>query len=38
MRRFPVSKRRSARSFRKHVTRTRLINSSPVPNRGGFRL
>jgi len=38
MRRFAVSKRRSSRQFRRNVNRTKMLNTSPVPNRGGFRL
>jgi len=34
----PVSKRRSAKQFRRNVSRTRAVNTSPVPQRGGFRL
>lgn len=34
----PVSKRRSARQFRRNVSRTKAINTSATPQRGGFRL
>lgn len=36
--RSPVSKRRSARQFRRNVSRTRSVNTTVAPNRGGFRL
>lgn len=38
MKRRRVNKRRSAGNFRKHVSRTKLVNISPPPMRGGFRL
>lgn len=38
MRRRPVGKGKSARSFRKQVSRTPRMNISPAPTRGGFRL
>lgn len=34
----PVSKYRSARQFRRNVSRTKKVNTSPVPMRGGYRL
>lgn len=37
MRRRPVNKNKSARSFRKQVRKTRGVNVSS-PGRGGFRL
>lgn len=36
--RFPVNKARSARSFRKNVSRTAAMNVRGVPMRGGWRL
>jgi hypothetical protein len=36
--RFPVNKRRSARKFRKMVSRTARLNIAPPPMRGGFRI
>lgn len=36
--RFGVSKRGSARSFRRSATRTARANIAPPPMRGGFRL
>lgn len=38
LRRGPVNKHRSARKFRKHVSRTHGRNIMPVPMRGGWRL
>ena len=38
MKRRPVSKRGSARSFRKKVGRTKRMNVAPPPMRGGFRI
>jgi len=38
MRRFGVSKRKSARQFRRQVSRTARINTSKTPMRGGWRL
>lgn len=38
MRRYGVSKGKSASQFRRNVSRTRKVNTSPVPQRGGFRL
>lgn len=38
MRRHPVSKRQSARRFRKGVSRTKSLNMRPAPQRGGWRL
>lgn len=37
-RRSGVNKRRSARSFRKNVQRTKSVNMSAGPMRGGIRL
>lgn len=34
----PVNKRRSARKFRRNVGKTKMVNLSVTPNRGGFRL
>lgn len=33
-----VSKGRSARTFRKHVSRTKAANMPVMPMRGGYRL
>lgn len=38
MRRSPVNKRKSARSFRKSTQRTKRANVAPSPQRGGWRL
>lgn len=38
MRRHSVNKGRSARKFRKNVSRTKAINIKPGPMRGGIRL
>jgi len=38
LRRKPVSKRGSARQFHKVGMRTKSVNTSPSPQRGGFRL
>lgn len=38
MGRYPVSKRKSAKQFRRNTSRTKRINTSPTPMRGGFRL
>lgn len=38
MRRAPVSKRRSARNFRRSSSRTHIKNVRPGPMRGGIRL
>lgn len=38
MKRFPVNKSKSARSFRKSVGRTKRINVTAGPMRGGIRL
>jgi hypothetical protein len=38
MYRKPVNKRRSARSFRKNVRRTKSANMQKAPQRGGWRL
>jgi len=38
MRRMPVSKGKSARQFRRNVSRTARINTSKTPMRGGWRL
>lgn len=38
MRRHSVNKARSARNFRKATTRTKAVNISPAPQRGGWRL
>lgn len=38
MKRYPVSKGHSAKSFRRNVGRTKQINVAPPPMRGGFRL
>lgn len=34
----PVSKRKSASKFRKHVSHTKSANLAPPPMRGGYRL
>jgi len=38
MRRFNVSKRKSARQFRRQASRTAQVNQSKTPMRGGWRL
>lgn len=38
VKRVPVSKHKSARKFRAQSTRTKGVNMSPNPQRGGFRL
>lgn len=38
MRRRPVNKHKSARSFRSSTKHTRRINVAPAPMRGGIRL
>lgn len=38
MKRYGVNKGRSARKFRKSVSKTRRVNVAPPPMRGGFRL
>lgn len=38
MRRKHVSKRKSAKSFRKHSMRTKAPNMRSAPQRGGWRL
>lgn len=38
MRRSHVNKRRSAKSFRRHTSRTKAANIQPAPQRGGWRL
>jgi hypothetical protein len=38
VRRSPVNKRASARSFRKNVSRTARLNVAPNTTRGGYRL
>lgn len=38
MRRFPVNKRSSARSFRNKTTKTKAANVRGAPMRGGIRL
>lgn len=38
VRRSGVNKRKSARKFRRNVGKTRMVNLSVTPNRGGFRL
>lgn len=38
MHRRPVSKSKSARSFRKQVQTTKILNVRPTPQRGGFKL
>jgi len=38
MYRAPVNKHRSAAKFRRQVQRTKAINVSPAPMRGGIRL
>jgi len=37
-RRRPVNKRRSARAFRKDMSRTKALNMKGAPMRGGIRL
>ena len=38
LKRHHVSKHKSARKFRKHVSKTKRVNLAPTPMRGGFRL
>lgn len=38
VKRYGVSKHRSARSFRRNTSRTRAANVNPAPMRGGIRL
>lgn len=38
MKRYNVNKGHSAKSFRRHTSKTRAINVAPPPQRGGFRL
>ncbi len=38
VRRKPVNKRASVRSFRKNVAKTARINVAPASTRGGYRL
>ncbi|WNK14663.1 MAG: hypothetical protein [Microvirus sp.] len=38
MRRMPVNKAKSARSFRRGVGRTKAANIAKAPMRGGYRL
>lgn len=38
MRRFPVNKAKSAKSFRRNVSRTKAANVKAGPMRGGIRL
>lgn len=38
MKRFPVNKAKSARSFRHQVGKTKAINMRGAPMRGGIRL
>lgn len=38
LKRRPVNKRKSARSFRKGVSRTKAANVNRSPQRGGWRL
>jgi hypothetical protein len=34
----PVSKHKSAKTFRKHTTHTKAANLAPPPMRGGYRM
>lgn len=36
--RYSVSKYSSAKKFRRNISRTKVINISPIPMRGGIRL
>lgn len=38
MRRRPVNKGKSAKQFRRNVSRTKAVNIRPTAMRGGFRL
>jgi len=33
-----VSKHKSAHTFRKHASKTKIANMAPPPQRGGYRL
>lgn len=37
MRRYGVNKARGAKSFRRDVSRVKLVNLAPKPMRGGYR-
>lgn len=38
MKRYGVNKSHASKSFRRDVSRTRMVNVAPKPMRGGYRL
>lgn len=38
MKRMPVNKHRSAKQFKRHVGKTKVVNMKAAPMRGGIRL